>query len=535
MNKRMTILHEGEGLPVSLSETFLKNDKYVKDKKLTCLGYFRKDKEMVFILPKSFSSITEDTLKGDNLNLSLWLYGSIDQYRKRVKTGIVNEEEGSVIETSKTDEGDSTLLDHIISLRNFYKRNKDLILMVYKETHRGYNRVNWAKTVRRCVPIIKNNQGQVAYINVFNERRHIHDQEKLMVLYFSTMRYITNKYGIDMPHTEYYTLLGENEFEVMVDSDVICSQLKSIRQQYFNDRLQELWHLLYAFHEKISNAESETQQQEGNHQDEYLIATNFDRVFEDMIDYLIGDPSLAKLKKYPGRIIDHIFTGKAIFDDDVTVYYIGDSKYYDPDKEIEKASIAKQYDYARHIIQLTRDKVTGRTTDDNKDALDVIDDEIANYYYNEETHSYAITPNFFIRPKRPKKEDVLNADNLEFESIKDESTKDIKSESIYHHKDRLFDCSTQFLLYYNIGLPFILKSYATDDISMAKEARKKVKEEVWNDLQEVIKKQYIIKEKNDVIELDGNSSFSCKYIIFNKYWGQLFKKKNGYIFAEPKK
>jgi len=526
----MTISYEGEDLD-SLSKSiqkFLNNDKdkkdkYVKGNKLTCLGYFRQGKEMVFILPKSFSSITKDTLKGDNLNLSLWLYGSIDQYRKRVKTGIVNEEEGSVIETSKTDEGASTLLDHIISLRNFYKRNKDLILMVYKETHRGYNRVNWAKTVRRCVPIIKNRQ--VAYVNVFNERRHIHDQEKLMVLYFSTMRYITNKYGIDMPHTEYYTLLGENEFEVMVDSDVICSQLKSIRQQYFNDRLQELWHLLYAFHEKMSNAESETQHQEGNHQDEYLIATNFDRVFEDMIDYLIGDPSLAKLKKYPGRIIDHIFTGKAIFDDDTKVYYIGDSKYYDTEKDIDDASKAKQYDYARHIIQVTRDKVTGRK-DNGNDVSDIIDKEIAKYYYNEETRSYAITPNFFIRPK---KESDVNADIFHFESTKDEY--------IYHHKDRLFDCNTLFLLSFYICLPYILKAYATDDISMAKEARKTVEGKVKEKLEEVIKEQYEINnEIIDVKELDGNSSFSCKYINFYKYWGQLFKKKNGkFIFAELKK
>ena len=520
----MIVLHEGEDLQdKKLSKPvheFLQ--KYTKKDKLTCLGYFRQGKEMVFILPKSFSSITEDTLKGDNLNLSLWLYGSIDQYRKRVKTGIVNEEEGSVIETSKTDEDDSTLLDHIISLRNFHKRNKDLILMVYKETHRGYNRVNWAKTVRQCVPIIKNNPRQVAYVNVFNERRHIHDQEKLMVLYFSTMRYINKKYGIDMPQTEYYTLLGENEFEVMVDGDVICSQLKSIHQQYFNDRMQELWRLLYAFHAKISKTEEKTQQQEGSHQDEYLIATNFDRVFEDMIDYLIGDPSLAKLKKYPGRIIDHIFVGKAIFDEEAKVYYIGDSKYYDTEKDIEDASKAKQYDYARHIIQVTRDKVTGRK-DNGNDVSDIIDEEIAKYYYNEETHGYAITPNFFIRPK---KESDVNAD-FQFDFTKDEY--------IYHHKDRLFDRSTLFLLSYDIGLPYILKAYATDDISMAKHVRKEVEEKVRTRLEELIKEHYNKDEYNDVNELNGNSSISCKYINLYNYWGQLFQKKNGqFIFVTPK-
>ena len=484
MNKEIQILFEGEKVP---SCPLFKQDrnKQFSDKDcLTCLGYYRSDDNIFFILPKTMKDIASDDDKRKdikNSDLPIWLYGAIDTYRRRVETRIISEPEGQVVVSSKDSIEETNLLDHIIALRNFYRRNRNLILTVYKESRRGYNRINWPKTVRKSIPIIWNNSGrnQVAYVEVFNEHRHIHDQEKLMVLYFSTMRYIQLKYGVDMPKNEYYTLLTEIEFDNMMECDTVCGKLKAIQQQYFSDHMRELWKILYAFHSKHSNETS-------HHVEEYLLSTHFDRVFEDMVDNLLSDPKLEPLKHHTdNRHIDHIFLGTIKLHkdvDDLGVYYIADSKYYDVNKDIDKQSVAKQYDYARNIIQMVMDRK-------NKEhPIEAIDEKLAGAFYDDFTHGYAITPNFFIRPR---KEDVLSK-NLDFAimKVKKEGRETDKIEFIYQHKDCLFDRSTLFLLTYEINLSNLLEIYAQDDIIAKEDAKSRIKKVVENDLMKHIKEKY---------------------------------------------
>ena len=453
-----------------------------KKNKLTCLGYYRQDKNVHFFLPRVFkeTNAEEQTTKDAKKDLSIWLYSSIKRYRERKLSIITNEIEGDVISTSLDGNSKDTLLDHFMALEYFYNRNKNLILLIYKESHRGYNRVNWAKTVRHCMPIIskKNGKVNVAYTEVFNEQQHIHDQEDLMVFFFSTLRYIQQEYNYPMPQNEYYTLMGVSEFETMVKNKSVCPRLRSIRQQYFNDRMQELWNLLFAFHNKLESEKNDNICT-GNQNAEYLLATNFDRVFEDMIDYLIGDPKLKKLKGHEdNRIIDHIFIGKSLFGDaNSKVYYIADSKYYDPDHEIDGTSIAKQYDYARNIIQLVRDHVN------DEKSYDCIDMDVAKSYYDELSHGYNVTPNFFIRPK-----EKYNGNDLGFQKHIEEPN------YVFQHKGRLFDRSTLFLFHYEINLSYVLDVYSKENTEERNRIRKEIEQTVRKDLDFYIKKEYDIKE-----------------------------------------
>lgn len=503
--------------------------KYLKYDILRCVGYFRHKGEMVFILPKSFKSIfSSQGLVGDYLHfkaiqdkkkatdLSLWTYGAIDRYRNRImKTRVAKDIVSDVIVTSKIDEHSTTLLDHIIALRNFFERNRSLILMIYKEVHRGFNRINWSKTVRKKVPIIRNNK-QVAYTEVCNEKRYVHDQEELMVLYFSTMRYVQSHYGLNMPTSPYYQLLRESEFEVLVDNDMILGRLNGIRQQYFSDKMCELWKLLYAFHQELSPDSQDQQVLLGssNYQDEYLLATDFNLVFEDMIDYLISDPNLMSLKKHAdNRQIDHIFLGKSLIDSESKVYYIADSKYYDMASDIDDISKAKQFDYAQNIIQMVRDRSNGRN------VYEQMDKSVADSYYDPQSHGYTIMPNFFIRPK-----DNSNSDEeLNFSQIE-------KVEENYQHQGCLFDRSTLFLLQFEINLSFVLKTYALEDTPERDKAKSAIEETVFNLLYKYINRHYLILK------------IPLSWVVFQKnapvniWLGRTFyiKKKSKLIIALPK-
>ena len=471
--------YEGEVVSQDTLPAFMKEqiEKYTKGGKLTCLGYYRQGKDISFFLPSVFKTELQedsdtDVIKEEDKDAAILLYGSINRYRERIKTGIVKEKEGSVIATNLDENTNDTLLDHILALQNFYHRNKDLILMIYKEAHRGYNRINWVKTVRHCVPIISKNanRNHIAYMDVCNERSHIHDQEELMVLFFSTLDYIQQEYNISMPRNEYYTLISRYEFEDMVGNQTICPRLKAIRQQFFNDRMQELWKLLYAFHNKLDK-ENESDVSDADHNTEYLLATDFDRVFEDMIDYLISDIHLANLKRHEdNRIIDHIFLGKSLFGDISQVYYIADSKYYKLENEIDSTSITKQYDYARNIVQMVRDRVNfGKYQ--NSIGIDV-----AESYYNRRTHGYNVTPNFFIRPRNE------SSDSFVFEHE--------KTECVFQHKGCLFDRSTLFLLHYGINLKYLLQAYVNDDEEERRRIKERIEGRVYDDLSSYIKDYY---------------------------------------------
>ena len=536
------ILFEGLQCPQDncIKEYFPDIYKYLKNDIIRCIGYFRHQGKMVFILPKSFAGISQDKKhplfleKVDNTKqvkehsflekdvtkkqvteLTLWVYGAIDKYRNRmIGTRVDKPVQSDVIATSKTDSQPTTLIDHIIALRNFYERNKNLVLMIYKESNRGYNRINWAKTVRNKNPFFTK-KNHLVYMDVINEKKHIHDQEELMVLYFSTMHYVQKKYGITMPKSPYFKLIDESEFEMLVDNDMVLGRLNGIKQQYFSDRMRELWHLVDGFHQELSKDNDTSNQGIGNYQDEYLLATDFDRVFEDMIDYLISDPNLVKLKTHEdNRRIDHIFIGQSIIDPKSKVYYIGDSKYYDLDHDIDSISIAKQYDYAHNIIQMVRDKANNRPS--NK-ILEKIDAEIAKSYYDPQSHGYTITPNFFIRPMdNPKLDDF----DLRFSCME-------QNDESYQHKGCLFDRSTLALLHFEINFLYTLRTYTLEDESERRKAQSIIESEVRSKLLEYIAKKYdiyITSKWGDLFNL----------LPVNLWLGRTFKTKDGFVLAIPK-
>lgn len=178
-------------------------------------------------------------------------------------------------------------------------------------------------------------------------------------------------------------------------------------------------------------------------------------VFEDMIDSLISDDTKEKnekLKDQPdGKIVDHIYHyGSLVREDDI--YYIGDSKYYKEGHDPGENSIYKQFTYAKNVIQM------------NMDVTSPSEQIGRGNYYDDVTEGYNITPNFFIRgivnPLR------LNYIEAELEQVLD-NKKMPDVERRWHHKNRLFDRDTLFVLKYSINFLFVLSAYAAGRVDEA--------------------------------------------------------------------
>ena len=114
----------------------------------------------------------------------------------------------------------------------------------------------------------------------------------------------------------------------------------------------QLWDLCYAFFDQSHQLSINTDQKE------YLLAKNFNIVFEAIIDDLIGDPReqipTGLKDQYDGKRVDHMYRDVALTaegENNNQIYYIGDSKYYKLGHDLGRESVYKQYTYARNVIQ----------------------------------------------------------------------------------------------------------------------------------------------------------------------------------------
>lgn len=444
-----------------------------------CVGYYfsSKFRQPVFILPKVFNYFDdqgkqkafgvveldeaqaldskslkfqlENDVKKEKWNYDLllkmpaYLYQAIDRYRKSLKkseSGAVRYERTFDIESSKSGDNETSLIDQCHSLIRFYEKNQGLITLVYKQVHSGFNKVNWAKTVRTIQPLI--NGDQVFYPIVYNHRKAINYDEELMILLFSTLRYVNEEYGYGNTIDTFYSLPSKSQFAQQVKQRAVSKRLRTIKNNYSSDVMRKLWHLLYALHSDLDSFNGSASEKE-----EFLFVKSFNNVFERMIDDLLGDDDFPKELKEQrdGKIIDHLFRHASLPMDSQDVYYVGDSKYYKDAASPEGPSRYKQFTYAKNIVQTQMNWS--------------FDDSYKQHYLNyrdELTEGYSITPNFFIMGMaRP--EYKLGDHNLRQVPFKEGNMMD----EMYQFKNRLFDRDTLFLMQYSVNFMFVLKAYTT--------------------------------------------------------------------------
>jgi len=498
-----------------ISRGHLKDERAVLD----CVGYYYNQKySHVFILPKVFyiagkgfgcvdlpddrplddsdniaELLKENNWKADVINdLPIYLYLAIEKYRKREHDTLISET-GTVqnVISSKNGKTEMSLMDIILSLRDFYNENQNLFVLVYKQRHSGFNKVNWGRTIRLQQPVIK--AKSIVYPYVVNRRKEINYDEELLILFFNTLRYINNEYHFRFAVEQPYNLLSDKEFKRKLESGAIFRRLAALRNNYFNERLVRLWEHLYLFASRIRNVHS------AKEKEEYLLIRDFNIVFEDMIETLLGDADSPEnlVKQQDGKIVDHLFKGMSLTTPSRQVYYVGDSKYYKEGAVPKGDSLFKQYTYAKNIIQTQIDWYHR-----NKEHLK---------YRDELTEGYNITPNFFISGC-VSDEYVFNLPELHLQ--------DNEFPKNFQFSNRIFDRDTLFLRMYNINFLFVLYAYVNRSESLRAKFKKRAKELFRADFIKYIDSTY------DFYLLQQRNSGDIEEIV-NRY----FRKLNGKVFC----
>lgn len=519
----MKILIEGYPYKEADVKPILKGfEPFSKDGKISVnnVGYFysKEISDCIFFLPKVVMNEKGYVLNNENLypktildidkalddkilslsdyrfiyNFSVWIFRAVKEfYRLNKDSEIILRKSFSLLDRSQN-EKDATLLDIILSLIKFNNDNQDFFMFTIKNIHCGYNKINWNKTISKSNAIM---QSKIPiYLNPVNKKKQINFDEELLIIFFSILSHLSDKYGFCTPINYNYELIKASAFENYL-AGYGKIRLRQIKYKYFSDKALLLWELCYAFFEasdKIKSSEQDC---------DYLLAKNFNIVFEAIIDELIGD-NKDKLPKElhdqpDGKIVDHIFRYNSLTNDN-DIYYIGDSKYYKIGGSLGGNSIAKQYTYAKNVIQFNINWFY-----EGKEHI---------RYRDDLTEGYNITPNFFISAEVPK-DLSYSTDNLKLR----DNEKDKRQ--VFHFPNRLFDRDTLWLSHYDVNFLYIIALYARANDFEKQSFKSSVKNQF---------KQHIISllnEKYEFCVLEPKDQYSLKRAIdinFKRLYGKVF-------------
>ena len=350
----------------------------------------------------------------------------------------------------------NTFLEVLLALVDFNKKNQNFFMMVLRNLHSGNNKINWTKTISSSQAFVQDKEEPI-YLDPVNKKRQINFDEELLVIFFSILNYIRGRYGFPVQIQMGYELIQGEQFNRYLNGYGQI-RLRQIKYKYFSDKTLYLWELCYAFFERSHQIAITSELQE------YLVAKNFNIVFEAIIDELVGDKELPDgLKDQPdGKIVDHLYSYKSLTttgDENKDVFYIGDSKYYKLGNEIGSESVYKQFTYARNVIQWNMNLFL--------DGKDNNWSKRVSKYRDEVTEGYNIVPNFFISARMDKE---LSYDDKIYEAQKDN-----KFFIQRHFENRLFDRDTLLIYHYDVNFLYVVSLYAQNDDGAKQQWKDKVR------------------------------------------------------------
>jgi len=422
---------------------------------------------------------------------ALWIYRALDEYKKYNQlSDNVRKSFFSVVDSTKHSQN-STFVDVALSIKKFCLENQNNFVFTIKESHCGNNRINWNKTVAKKQPVFSNKKP--IYLQVVNRLKQVDFDEELLTIFYSIVYHLNRAYGFSLPINCNYKLITGALFDNYLKGQGLM-RLRSIKSKYFKDSALKMWRLCEAYFSKAVFIQSSNKQQD------YLLAKDFNPIFESMVEDLLGEKDLPKdlltLKNQKdGKIVDHIYPYHSLVSPE-DIYYIGDSKYYSIDSRVDGKSEYKQYTYAKNVIQFNLDLLFQQQLGKKLGTTRI-------KYRDELTEGYNITPNFFISSKI--KADQLNYSSHNLEHI-------IGSDKPkFHFRNRLFDRDTLWLSRYNINFLFVVSLYACNNYctknKFKEEARTMFRREIIQLLNENYS-FYLLKEKRGIKVEDAiNSNF----------------------------
>lgn len=510
--KGLGVLQDVEG-KVSLSYVgyYFNDDPDVNDcvfilPKVLLEGEFGKEKVFGHIEPKDLINAEEckDLTTEEHTfiyNLSVWIYRAITVFRDhefdRLEDGkrqssIVLYKQAPMMGHMRKRKA-NTFLDVLLTLQEWNKRNESFVMFIVKNLHSGYNKINWTRTISRSQAVIQESisgarRQEVSYLNPINKKRQINFDEELLVIYYSILQHMHDKYGFPVSITVNFPLIRGDKFARYIGG-YGKRRLKQIKYKYFSDKALELWELCYAFFDRPDNIMLNVDQRE------YLLVKSFHIVFEAIIDELIaGDQKLPKeLKDQPdGKRVDHLYQYQDLTNNttDDNIYYIGDSKYYKRGNSLGKETVYKQFTYARNVIQWNIDLFNDGKAEDRSGHVKLRDNV---------TEGYNIIPNFFISANQ----NVLQPeDDIKLiDSDKEECQRRQQYYLSRQFENRLFDRDTFLLAHYDVNFLFVVALYGRNHSASKAQWRSKVRQMFRKEIQQMLKENfdfYAMTAKSDV-------------------------------------
>lgn len=510
--KGLGVLQDVEG-KVSLSYVgyYFNDDPDVNDcvfilPKVLLEGEFGKEKVFGHIEPKDL--INAEECKGLTseehtfiYNLSVWIYRAITVFRDhefdRVEDGkrqssIVLYKQAPMMGHTRKRKA-NTFLDVLLTLQEWNKRNESFVMFIVKNLHSGYNKINWTRTISRSQAVIQESTSgtrrqDVSYLNPINKKRQINFDEELLIIYYSILQHMHDKYGFPVSINVNFPLIRGDKFARYIGG-YGKRRLKQIKYKYFSDKALELWELCYAFFDRPDNIMLNVDQRE------YLLVKSFHIVFEAIIDELIaGDQKLPKeLKDQPdGKRVDHLYQYRELTNNTASdnIYYIGDSKYYKRGNSLGKESVYKQFTYARNVIQWNIDLFNDGKAEDRSRHVKLRDDV---------TEGYNIIPNFFISANQ----NVLQPED-DIKLIDSDKEASQRRQQYYlsrQFENRLFDRDTFLLAHYDVNFLFVVALYGRNHPASKAQWRSKVRQMFRKEIQQMLKENfefYAMTAKSDV-------------------------------------
>lgn len=456
----------------------------------SCVGYFYLPviKDSVFVMPKVF--LNEDTSKEETrvfangkhdgylpekvidvrfgekcilskedcgfiMGVSVWLYQSIKRYAeiKGDQDNVLLEDLQRVVTTPG--ESSETLLDTIVTIIKFYHDHKSLFTFVAVNKQGGSKRVNWKKTISTQTAFLQ--KGKPIYTSFVNRQKTINFEEDVIVMFLSVMHYLQNTYYFGTIDKSGYELYRSQDIQRLIDTGKGVRVMKNMTRKYYVDDLVQLCKLLRLFFEQAYEVSTK------RHSPEMTVVKKYENVFESMVDALIGDDLPKALKhlknQRDGKTIDHIYQDFSLIhnDNQMNIYYIGDSKYYKESTKLGTNSVAKQFTYAKNVIQYCINIFNKGVDVQYQKEEENIKKNFA--YRDDLTEGYNITPNFFIHGRiTPEiladKSKSFSVNGLKYDSV-------YPSMVNYHFPNRLFDRDTLILQTYDINFLYVLSNYVS--------------------------------------------------------------------------
>ena len=451
--------------------------------------------------------------------LSIWIYRTISVYKETHNDNILESKEYQGESRGKKIKY-NTLLDVIIALRDFNKNNQDFFTFIAKNVHTGVNKIQWQKTITSTNPIFL--KGQPVYTDPVNRKKMVNFDEELLIIFFSILNYIKEEHGFSFYMNINYQLISHDKIKrSYIGKNYGCRRLKQIKYKYFSDKALRIWDLCYAFFDREYKISINRQTED------FLLAKNFDHIFEVMIDTLIGGEDKNKLPKElteqrDGKLVDHMFIGQGLIEQSnlpaELTYYIGDSKYYKRSKNdtvvLGDKSIYKQYTYAKNVIQWNMNLFLDDSDDGEQPQLrDAL------------TEGYNPIPNFFISARIPNKKE-----GSKFLSFDDAQLVEQANGVQFNRQfeNRLFDRDTLLLCHYDVNFLYIVSLYGRANKSKQATWREYVRKNFRQKIQDTFNKLYTFRT---IQPRAGKDCYQFLKENFSQLNGKLYRSKsnNNYL------